>query len=189
MPMSETGDPGEARAGALWLEGLGERQKILAKLCTLKADDAQLLDAIARMMDYYTPIEKPWCFLAIEALLPPSAFWCAFHRHWRSFERPPHGRFLWALGRRRAHWRVDYMAANDAAAFAALPETLNLYRDRDDQTRVALSWRLREGVGEARRDGGFIEAKAPKAAVAGLYVNEPAPETVLFSCRAVAPLR
>jgi hypothetical protein len=52
------------------------------------------------------------------------------------------------------------MAPDDAATFAALPETLRLYRDQDDLTRVALSWRLGEGAGEERRrEGFFIEAK------------------------------
>jgi hypothetical protein len=82
--MSETGTTRDARSGAAWLEGLGERQKILARLCALKADDTQLQEALARMMDCYSPLEKPRCFLAIEALLPPSAFWRAFHQHWQA---------------------------------------------------------------------------------------------------------
>jgi hypothetical protein len=134
--MSEAGFTGEAISGAAWLEGLSERQKILARLCALKADDAQLLEALARIMECYGPLEKPWCFLAVEALLPPSAFWRTFHQYWQSFEQPPHGRYLWTLGRRRIHWRAEYMAPDDAAAFAALPETLRLYRDQDNRSRV-----------------------------------------------------
>jgi hypothetical protein len=107
-------------------------------------------------------------FPRIEPLLPPSAFWRAFHQYWPSFEQPPHGRYLWSLGRRRLHRRVDHLATDDAAAFAVLPETLRLYRDQDDLSRVALSWRLSEGAAEERRKEGFIEAKAPKAAVPGL---------------------
>jgi hypothetical protein len=148
--MEETGSTRDARSGAAWLEGLGERQKILARLCALKADDTQLLEALARMMDCYSPPEKPWCFLAIEALLPPSTFWRAFHQHWRSFEQPPHGRCLWSLGRRQFHWRVIYMAPDDAAAFAALPETLSLHRGQDDLTRLG---ELTSIIGAAKRLG------------------------------------
>ncbi len=187
--MSETGSTRDTRSGAAWLEGLSERQKTLARLCTLKADDAQILEALARLMDYYSPLEKPWCFLAIEALLSPSAFWRAFHQHWRSFEQLPHGRYLWSLGRRRVHWRVDYLAPVDAAAFATLPETLILHRGKGDLIRLALSWRLSESAGEERREeGSFTEAKVPKSAVAGLYARKAEPEIDLFSCRDVAAL-
>jgi hypothetical protein len=82
------------------------------------------------------------------------------------------------------------MAPEDAAAFAALPETLSLHRGQDDLTRLALSWRLSEGAGEGRcKEDFFIEAKAPKAAVAGLYTMKAKTEIVLFSCRDVAALR
>ncbi len=86
---SETGSC-EARSGATWLEGLSDRQKILARFCALKAEDAQLLETLTRMMDCYSALEKPWCFLAI-ALLPPSAFWQAFHQHLSPvlFTQPP----------------------------------------------------------------------------------------------------
>ncbi len=184
--MSEAASTGEAISGAAWLEGLGERQKILARLCALKADDAQLLEALARIMECYGPLEKPWCFLAIEALLPPSVFWRAFHQNWQSFEQPPHGRYLWALGRRRLHWRVNYMAPDDAAAFVTLPETLRLYRDEDSRSRVALSWRLCEAAAE--ESGPSIKAKAPKAKVAGLYATKAETQIVLFSCRHAAAL-
>ncbi len=188
--MSETGATRDARSGAAWLEGLSDRQKILARLCALNAEDAQLLEALARIMDCYSPLEKPWCFLAIEALLPPSAFWRAFHQHWRSFEQPPHGRYLWSLGRRRFHWHVDCMTPDDATAFAALPETLRLYRGRDDLSRVALSCRLSKGAGEERRkEGSFIEAKVATSAIAGLYAMKAEMEIVLFSCRDVTALR
>jgi hypothetical protein len=187
--MSEAASTGEAISGAAWLEGLGERQKILARLCPLKADDAQLLEALARIMACYGPLEKPWCFLAIEALLPPSVFWRAFHQYWQSFEQPPHGRYLWTLGRRRIHWRAEYMAPDDAAAFAALPETLRLYRDQDNRSRVALSWRLCEAAGGGRHENvSSIKAKAPKAKVAGLYATRAETQIVLFSCRHAAAL-
>lgn len=81
------------------------------------------------------------------------------------------------------------MAPDDAATFAALPETLRLYRDRDDATRVGLSWRLREGVGmERSKEGIFIEAKTPKSTVAGLYGCKNKTEIVLYSCRHIAAL-
>lgn len=92
--------------GDIWrglARGIERPQKIPARLCALKAEDEPLLEALARMMDCWSPLEKPWCFLAIEALLPPSTFWRAFHQHWRSFQQPPLGRYLWSLGRRRLH--------------------------------------------------------------------------------------
>ncbi len=189
--MSETGSSAcVTRSGATWLEGLSERQKILATLCAMKADDAQLLEALARLMEHYTPLEKPWCFLAIEALLPPSAFWRAFHLFWPSFEQPPHGRFLWSLGRRRTDWHLDYMAPEDAATFAALPETLRLYGTRDDWTRIALSWRLNENASDkSRSESVSVEATAQRAAVAGVFASGAETEIVLFSCKDLAARR
>jgi hypothetical protein len=155
-----------------WLAGLINRQKALSKLCALKAADAQILEAPARMMDHYGPVEKPWCFLAIEGLLSPSAFWRAFQQRWASFRGPPYGCYLWTLRRLRRHWRADHLSPDDVAAYDGLPETLRLYRDREARTRVALSWRStavhREQRGE---DGVLLKAKAPKAAVAGAYVG------------------
>ncbi|WP_363345675.1 hypothetical protein [Methylocystis echinoides] len=190
--MPGTGAAGGTRTSAAWLEGLSERQKTLARLCALKADDAHILDELERMLGCYTSMEKPWCFLSIEALLPAAVFWRAFHLHWRSFEQPPHGRYLWTLGRRRPDWRIDYMTHDDAAALIALPEILSLYRGRDDQTRVALSWKVSEPLGERRhKEDFFIEARAPKAAVAGFYAGaeKREAEVVLFSCRAIAGSR
>ncbi|GLI95365.1 hypothetical protein LMG27198_43570 [Methylocystis echinoides] len=66
--MSEMGFTRKARARGTWLEALTERQKILVKLCALKADDGEILEAFARLMDFCAPLEKYWCFLAVEAL-------------------------------------------------------------------------------------------------------------------------
>ncbi len=187
--MSEAGSTLIVRSSGTWLEGLSQRQKLLAGLCAQKSDDAEILEALALVMGCYDSLEKPWCFLAVEALLPPSTFWRAFHQYWPSFEQPPHGRYLWSLKRRRRHWRVNYMGHDDAAAFDALPETLRIYRDKDDSTRIALSWRLGEGARHGScKDVDFIEAKTPKAAVAGLYRSNSEAEIVLFSCRDAAAL-
>ncbi len=182
-----------AKNGASWLEGLTDRQKVLAKLSALKADNTQILDELANVMGCYSRIEKPCCFLALEPLLPPPAFWQAFHQHWRSFKDVPHGRYLWVLGRRRLDWRVDYMPPLSAAAFAALPETLSIWRESCAETIVALSWKFTDSVEESpsRDHRRLVGAKAPKSAVAGFYVGEEnrEAEVVLFSTKAVCRSR
>ncbi len=57
--MLDTGFISKGRSSGAWLEGLSERQKILARLCALKAEDAQLLEALWRIMDCYGPLETP----------------------------------------------------------------------------------------------------------------------------------
>ncbi len=184
----------EVKTGAPWLEGLGERQKVLNELFARKTDDETVLEELARILICYRPIEKPWSFLALEPFLTPSAFWKAFHRHWTSFDQPPHGRYLWILGRRRLDWRIDYMSPQDAAAFVSLPDMLRICKRRDDETRVALSWRLSEAEGATsprEHDRSIIEARSPKAEVAGIYAreNEATSEVVLFSNKAIIRTR
>jgi hypothetical protein len=82
------------------------------------------------------------------------------------------------------------MAPEDAATFAALPETLRLYGTRDDWTRIALSWRLNENASDKSRSKSVsVEATAQRAAVAGVFGSGAETEIVLFSCKDLAARR
>jgi hypothetical protein len=167
----------QKHSSPFWLADLENRQKSLITLCSEKAADDAIGEALCDILAAYEPVEKPWVFLALERFLSPGAFWRALHRHWPSFSQIPHGRFSWLFGRRRPGWKAEYLSQADALRYAELPETLTVRKHRDRGARVALSWTLdpmpSEEAAGAARDGMqpvsvTVEAIVSKSDVAGL---------------------